>query len=203
MSNLMYTLPTYFEVNEERFDIREKGDYRIVLSCFNILYDDSLLSDKEKLWACLIVFYADIEDVDDILLLSDETIKELTEKMFWFFDCGNDYDTQKTNQKRLIDWDKDEMLITSAINNVAGKEIRAEKYLHWWTFISYYMAIGECSLSTIVVIRDKVANHKKLEKYEKKYMEDNPQYFNIDYRSKEEKDDDEWLQALWNNGGAK
>ena len=34
-------------------------------------------------------------------------------------------------------------------------------------------------------------------------MEDNPQYFNIDYRSKEEKDDDEWLQALWNNGGAK
>lgn len=203
MSNLMYTLPTYFEVNEERFDIREKGDYRIVLSCFNILYDDSLPSDKEKLWACLILFYADIEDVDDILLLSDETIKELTEKMFWFFDCGNDYDTKKTNQKRLIDWDKDEMLITSAINNVAGKEIRAEKYLHWWTFISYYMAIGECSLSTIVIIRDKVANHKKLEKYEKKYMEDNPQYFNIDYRSKEEKDDDEWLQALWNNGGAK
>ena len=196
----MYTLPTCFEVNEELFEIREKGDYRIVLSCFNILYDDEL-SEKERLWTCLIVFYENFNDLDDLLEYEDY-IQELTEKMFWFFDCGNDYDTKKTNNKHLIDWNKDEMLLTSAINHVAGKEIRAEKYIHWWTFIGYYMAIGDCSLSPIVAIRSKIANGEKLEKHEKKFKNDNPQYFNIDFRTKDEKADDDWIQALWNNGGA-
>ena len=196
MSN--YTLPTYFEVNDERFDIRDKGDYRIVLSCFNILYDNDL-SEQERLWTCLLVFYDAFDDLDELFEYSD-CMQELTEKMFWFFDCGNDYKDVKPNTKKLIDWDKDEMLIVSAVNNVAKQEIRALEYLHWWTFISYYMAIGECSLTTIVSIRNKIAKGEKLEKYEKKFKAENPQYFNIDMRTQDEKDTDEWLQALWNGG---
>ena len=147
------------------------------------------------------VFYDTFDDLDELFLHSDD-IQELTEKMFWFFDCGNDYKEVKQSNRRLIDWDKDEMLIVSAVNNVAKQEIRALEYLHWWTFISYYMAIGECSLTTIVGIRTKLAKGEKLEKYEKKFKNENPQYFNIDFRTQEEKDTDYWLQALW-NGGAK
>lgn len=196
MSN--YTLPTCFEVNEELFEIRNKGDYRTVLSCFNILYDNEL-SEQERLWTCLLVFYDKFDDLDELFLYGDY-LQELTDKMFWFFDCGNNYKDTKPVNRRLIDWDKDEMLIVSAINNVAKQEIRALDYLHWWTFIAYYMAIGECSLSTIVGIRSKIAKGEKLEKYEKKFKAENPQYFNIDMRTKDEKDTDEWLQALWNGG---
>ena len=201
MSN--YRLPTYFEIEDERFDIRESGDYRIVLSCFNILYDNEL-TEQERLYACLLVFYDTFEDLEDLLAYGEECIQELTNKMFWFFDCGDNYDVKQTNHKRLIDWDKDEMLISSAVNRVAGKEIRLEEFVHWWTFIGYYMAIGECSLATIVGIRSKIANGEKLEKYEKKFKYENPQYFNIDFRTNDEKADDDWIQALWNsNGGAK
>ena len=196
MSN--YTLPTEFEVNGELFRIRNNGDYRTVLSCFNILYDNEL-SEKERLWGCLIIFYENFNDTDDLFEYSDY-LKELTNKMIWFFDCGNSYETKKTNTKRLIDWDKDETLIVSAINKVAGKEIRLEPYMHYWTFISYYMAIGDCSLSTIVAIREKIANGTKLEKHEQKFRKENPHYFTIDMRTQQERDEDEWLQSLWNGG---
>ena len=199
MSN--YTLPTYFEVNEELFEIRDNGDYRTVLSCFNILYDNDL-SEQERIWTCLLMFYSTFNRDIDVLFEYSDYLQELVDKMFWFFDCGNDYSNNKHNNKKLIDWDKDETLIVSAVNKVAGKEIRAEQYIHWWTFISYYMAIGECSLSTVVGIRSKIANGEKLEKYEKKFKNDNPQYFEIDFRTREERDADDWIQALWDNGGA-
>lgn len=197
MSN--YTLPTYFEVNEELFEIRNKGDYRTVLSCFNILYDNDL-NEQERLYTCLLVFY-DFEDLDEVFEYSD-CLQELIDNMLWFFDCGNKYDDNSvpTPNRRLVDWDKDETLIASAINNVAKTEIRAMEYLHWWTFISYYMAIGECSLATIVSIRSKIVKGDKLEKFEKKFKAENPQYFNIDMRTQEEKDTDEWLQSLWDGG---
>lgn len=194
MSN--YTLPTYFEINQELFRIRNNGDFRIVLSCFNILSNVEM-SDKEKIYTCLMVFYENFEDLDDILECSD-FIQELVDKMFWFFDCGQNY---KAKQKaKLIDWEKDEMLIMSAINNVAKKEVRQEEFVHWWTFIGYYMAIGECPLSQIVSIRHKLASGKKLEKYEKDFKNENPQYFEIDYRTQDEKEIDEWLHSLWNGG---
>ena len=97
----------------------------------------------------------------------------------------------------MIDWSHDSNLIASAINNVANQEIRSLPYLHWWTFLGYYTAIGECLLSTVVSIRYKKARGEKLEKYEKKFMQDNPQYFNIDLRTAEQKAADEYIMQLW------
>ena len=101
---------------------------------------------------------------------------------------------------KLIDWQRDELLIVSAINNVANKEVRAEKYIHWWTFMSYYTAIGNCTLSHIVSIRDKIARHKKLEKHEREFRVENPQYFNWDNRLIDQKEADELVHELWNKG---
>ena len=90
-------------------------------------------------------------------------------------------------------------MICSAINNVANKEIRFEPYIHWWTFMGYYMAIGECPLSTIVGIRSKIMHGKKLEKYEKEMMTNNPEYFSDDYRSLEDIEADMEIRKLWNS----
>ena len=191
-----YNLPLQFEIDNQPFRIRNKGDFRTVFSCFNILYDNEL-SELEKTLVCLMVFYEDFDDVDAVLKCPYR--EELIKKMLWFFDCGQDY-TQTKQQVKLIDWDADANLICSAINNVAGKEIRSEENLHWWTFVGYYMAIGDCALSNIVAIRSKIAKGEKLEKHEKKFKSENPQYFNIDYRTHDDKATDEWLEALWNGG---
>ena len=37
---------------------------------------------------------------------------------------------------KLVDWDQDASLIVADVNKVAGREIRAESYMHWWTFLS-------------------------------------------------------------------
>lgn len=165
----------------------------MVLDCFNALHDTDL-TEQERLYSALIIFYEDF-DIDKVL--SIENINEFSKKMFWFFNQGEDDLQSNTQNIQVIDWNQDSNLICSAINTVARQEIRALPYLHWWTFMGYYMAIGECALSTIVSIRYKQAKGKKLEKYEKQYISDNPQYFNRDYRTQEQKDADEYVRKLW------
>lgn len=97
--------------------------------------------------------------------------KDYTEAMRYlsdFVSCGQQ--SQKP-QPVLLDWDKDAKLIIADVNNVAGKEIRAEPFVHWWTFLSYFNAIGEGQLATVVAIRSKIKRHKPLEKWEKEYYE--------------------------------
>ena len=57
----------------------------------------------------------------------------------------------------------------SDVNRVAGREIRDEAFVHWWTFLSWFHAIGEGQLSTLVSIRDKLRRGKKLEKWEQDF----------------------------------
>ena len=72
-----------------------------------------------------------------------------------------------------MDWEQDATLIIAAVNRVVGREIRADKYMHWWTFLSAYMEIGECTFTHILSIRQKRATGKKLEKWEQDYIRDN------------------------------
>lgn len=190
----MYSLQTHVEVNGASFGIRNKGDFRMVLDCFNAL-NDAELSPMEKLYSAMIIFYEDFNTLDDIL--NCDCLEELQLEMGKFFNGGEEDTTSNTKGYQLIDWNKDSNLVCSAINNIANQEIRALDYLHWWTFLGYYMAIGESPLTTIVTIRYKIASNKKLEKYEKQFKQDNPQYFNIDTRSAEQKEADDYVRQLW------
>ena len=193
----MYELPISININEQSFAIRENGDFRVVLDCFNVL-NDYELTDQERLATCLIIFYQDINDITDIDDLPD--IKLAVDKMFEFFNCGAPEVEDNKKDYKLIDWESDTMLVCSAINQVAGKEIRAEKYIHWWTFMGYYMAVGECALSTVVSIRHKIATNQKLEKYEKKFRLENPQYFTFDVRSRKVQAEEAAIRKMWNSG---
>lgn len=190
----MYSLPISIEVNGRQHKIRNKGDYRMVLSCFDALNDEEL-TPYERTMAALIIFYEDMNSLDDVAGWedADEGIK----KMYEFFNCNQPEIKQSHHNYNLIDWNADESLICAAINVVAQKEIRAEKYMHWFTFFGYYMSIGDCILTTIITIRYKIASGTKLEKHEQKFRQENPQYFIRDMRSIQDKDDDEWLKELW------
>ena len=193
----MYELPISIELSGQSFAIRDKGDYRMVLDCFNALNDYDL-SQQERLSAGLIIFYEGMNDIEDLEKFPD--IGEAVEQMYKFFNCHMPEIEDSKKDYKLIDWEIDEMMVVSAINQVAGKEIRAEEYIHWWTFMGYYMAVGECALSTVVSIRHKIATNTSLEKYEKKFRTENPQYFTFDVRSRTQQAQEAEVRKLWNSG---
>ena len=168
----------------------------MILDCFSVL-EDMELTKEERILTCLLIFYEKFETLDDIL--SDENIHELVMKMFWFMSCGNDSEAT-SHQRKLMDWEQDEQLICSAVNSVAHMEVRMADYIHWWTFMGYYMSIGECLYSTILSIRDKILNGKKLEKYEREFKLRNPQYFVWNSKTTEQQEADAWLKTVWNSG---
>ena len=191
----MYELPTTVSVNDKEYAIRKQGDYRLVLDAISML-DDIELTDEEKVFAALIVFYEGMDSVDTVIAEFDEADKlhNAVTEMFKFINC-NDSDIGYKTHHKVIDWVQDEKLIVSAINNVAHTEVRALEYLHWWTFIGYYMAVGESPLSTVVGIRDKIARGKKLDDFEKQFKRDNPEYFKW---KRDEQEGQQLLDQLWN-----
>ena len=82
---------------------------------------------------------------------------------------------------------------------LAGRDVRALPYMHWWTFIGYYMEIGDCTFSTILDIRRKLRKHKKLEKWEREYYDENREL--IEFKSAHLTDDeDEFIRQLMTGG---
>ena len=193
----MYELPTTIQIEDKEYTVRNQGDYRTVIDCFNLL-EDRELTKQERVMACMMWFYG-FDDILDLNVFGDN-ILEAYRLMVKFFNCGKDEEDVQSTTYKLIDWDKDSLLICSAINSVAKMEIRAEKYIHWWTFMGYYMGMGECALSTIVGIRSKRAKGETLEKYERKFINENPQYF-WNNKTIEEQEFDEEIRRIWNNGG--
>ena len=194
----MYGLPITVDIQDKVYAIRNNGDYRMVLDCFNAL-NDVELSETERIITSIYIFYSEFEGVEDILCLDEGTLVELVNKMFDFMNCGSENSPAKPMNFKTIDWEVDEQLICSAINNVANTEIRSVEYCHWWTFMGYFCAVGESALSTVVGIRSKIAKGKKLEKYEMEFRRDNPQYFVWDSRTLKQKEEDELLRQLWNS----
>ena len=193
----MFEIPTSIQIGEQSLTIRNRGDYRVVLDCFAAL-NDSDFTKEERVYCALIIFYENFNDLQDLMHFPH--LNEAVKKMYWFFNCGDDKGIGATNKHKLIDWEGDSQLIASAVNKVAGTEVRATPYIHWWTFMAYYLAIGESPLATIVGIRSKIAEGKKLEKHEKKFRQDNPQYFMWDSRSVEEKEAEAAIMSMWNSG---
>lgn len=192
----MYEIPISIKIEDRDYHIRNNGDYRVILDCFRAL-EDVELDARERLLAALIIFYEDFTCPEDVFESDD--LEELVSEMYNFFNCNQETSGTKTNHK-LIDWEKDSQLICSAVNKVANTEIRAVPYIHWWTFMGYYTAIGESLLSTVIRIRDKITKGKPLEKYERAYRAENPQYFVWNSRTVEETEADNLVKQLWNNG---
>ena len=189
----MYSLPTTVTVGDEQYKIRNGGDFRMVLDCFAALQDNEL-DTSYRILTALIIFYEKFSDISDFA--AEKNTKDLVKEMFLFMNGGQAEPDNAPARPRVINWEKDSQIICAAVNKVANQEIRALPHLHWWTFLGYYMSVGESVLSTVVSIRDKIARNKKLEKWEKDYRRDNPHYFvtEQDERAKEMED---YLRKLW------
>jgi hypothetical protein len=170
----LWGLPTTAVIGSVEYPIH--ADYRDILNIFRYM-DDPDKPEYIKWRIALALFYEGEIPVQDR--------QEAMEYLADFIACGEQNAKSST---KLLDWEKDAQIIVADVNKVAGAEIRSMPFLHWWTFMAYFNAIGEGQLSTIVSIRDKVAKNKKLEKWEQEYCRKNKEriYLNQRYTSVEE-----------------
>lgn len=187
-----YFLPTRVEVGGTEYEIR--ADFRAALDMCAALSDPAL-NDQERAFCAMTIFYPALDD------MPAEDYDEAIQKLCWFINCG-DADTGK-KQVRLMDWDQDFPYIVSAINRVAGQEVRAVPYdfennlggLHWWTFIGYYREVGgDCTFAQIVQIRAKLKQHKRLDKAEQEFYRKNREM--VDFKERYTDDEEEFLKSL-------
>lgn len=190
-----YGLPKRLEVGGEMFDIRY--DYRVIMDIFEAL-NDYELNDEDRALAVLQMFYVDFENLLDY----EEAVKQ----MFWFINGGKTEEPTGKKQKQLVVWEKDFSYIVAPVNRVLGTEIRGTEYdmesntggLHWWTFLSAYLEIGDCLFAQIVRIRDKLARKKQLDKSEKEFYRKNRDIIDIKTHYTEAEND---LLKMWAGGG--
>lgn len=148
-----------------------KSDFRDILYLFEILQDPDLLQQEAVLCAC-----ENFYETDDFM----RDLKTAIEEMFSFISCSDgDGGGSRDDNERLYDWDKDFNIIIAPINRVLGYDVRGCEYLHWWTFMSAFMEIGECTFSTYVNIRRKLHRGIKLEKYEEKIYKEHVSEINL------------------------
>lgn len=147
-------------------------DYRIALLIFEA-FDDPDLSEREKTTVLINCLFEKPETIPF------NNFQEALQKAAWFLDGGKIYEDKQQTSKKIISWSQDEQMVFAAINKVANCELRAIDYVHWWTFLGYFSEIGECLLNTVVSIRKKKNEGKKLDKTEREFYQKNKSLVDI------------------------
>lgn len=167
-------LPTKLKINDTLYNIR--SDFRPCILILEAL-NDRRLTDFDKIQILIKVLYKDV--------VLDGDLKEAYIKGIWFLNCGNTID-KPTSSRQLYSWEQDEQMLFSAINKVAGKEVRSLEYLHFWTFMGLFNEIGEGMFSTVLSIRNKKAKGVKLEKWERDFYKNNKTVIDLKLQLTEE-----------------
>ncbi|MDE7098781.1 MAG: bacteriophage Gp15 family protein [Ruminococcus sp.] len=157
-------LPESLEIGGKLYKIN--ADFRVILNIFQA-FDDPELTEREKCFVCMKNLFADFESIPE------KDLQTAINQAYWFVGGGNMPEKNDVQKAKIIDWEQDESLYFPAINKVAGFETRAVKFLHWWTFLGYFNEIGEGLFSQILHIRSKKSDGKKLEKWEKEFLQKN------------------------------
>lgn len=153
-------LPQSLEVNGTAYPIRT--DYRVALTVIEAFGDNNLTAEEKAIIAIECLFQCGIAGIPQ------KDIEEAYNQAIWFLNRGDTIEEPRA-QAKVYDFEQDEQIIFSAINKVAGKEVRECEYMHFWTFMGLFSEIGEGTFATIVSIRDKKAKGKKLDKWELDY----------------------------------
>lgn len=172
-------LPKALNVCGTKYAIR--SDFRNILRII-MAYNDESLSDREKVYVCLKRVFVGFDS------MPTQHYEQAYLAATTFIECHTREDTPAP---KTVNWEKDEQLIFPAVNKVAGVEVRALPYLHWWTFLGYYQSIDHDGLfGFVLTIRQKKAKGKKLEKYEQEFYRSNTSLCRVDDKPAPQKVED-------------
>lgn len=154
----LWTLPDRACIGGRTYAIH--ADFRDILHLLGWLCGarGGALSEPERWYVALGLFY------EGFAAMPPANHAEAMRYLADFLACGQS--GPQNAGPPLLDWQQDAPLIIAGVNRVAGQEVRALPFLHWWSFIAWFSGIGEGTLATVVAIRDKLRRGKKLEKWE-------------------------------------
>ncbi len=182
-----YRLPEKVEIGDAEYSIR--SDFRAVLDIFTALSDPEL-SETEKRFVTLEIFYPDFDDMPDSLYT------DALKKCFWFVNGGKEESSTESSPK-LIDWEYDFPYIIAPVNRVVGQDVRGVEYMHWWTFLAAFNEIGDCTLAQIVRIRKLKRQGRLKDKADLAWYRQNHDLVDIPVKLT---DDEEALLKKWGGG---
>lgn len=153
-----WDLPRQAVIEDRVYEIRT--DYRDILELMRWLDGSAApeLDQGERWYVAMRLFYP------DFLAMPRQDWQAATVFLGQFLAAGRPEPAPGT--PRLMDWQQDAPLIAAGIRGACGQEVRALPYLHWWSFLSCFDAIGEGTFATVVAVRDKLRRGKKLEGWE-------------------------------------
>lgn len=186
MDSVSWSLPVTAEIGGGGY--RLNTDYRDVLEIIGYLEHEP---DKQAAaHIALALFFVDYDD------MPPEHWAQAAQYLEGFLGCF-EAETGRPQPKQF-DWEQDYAMIVSGVNKVAHAEVRAMPYLHWFTFVSFFMEVGEGQFSTLVSVRQKLAKHKKLEKWEQEFYRNNKDRVKLKpkYTPEEQAEKDRWNMRL-------
>ena len=180
----VWELPTEAVFDGRRY--RLCTDFRDILEIFSYLNDPDMPEFLRWQIAVALFFEAPVESAH---------MQQAVEYLAWFIAGGEQQ--RNVPGPKLLDWEQDAAMIICDVNRAAGQELRSLPYLHWWTFLSWFHAIGQGQLSMVVAIRDKLSRGKKLEDWEKDFYRENKHRVELKKRySRQETAEREHLEKL-------
>lgn len=176
--SMIFDLPTEAEFGGRAWAMNT--DYRDVLRVLTA-FEDVDLTDEEKAYICIHNLYVDAVNIPGGLLQAafDAAVD--------FIDGGRQRRDDGPNP-RTMDWVQDAPLLFPAVNRAAGFEVRSVDYMHWWTFLGYFMEIRDTTYATVLGLRQKKfgKHRKKLEKQEQEFWNNNRDICELHTRYTEE-----------------
>lgn len=181
-----WNLPKSVRIGGIRYRIR--SDFRAIIDIL-IALGDPELEDSEKMEVMYRIFYVDWNKIPYKHKL------EALEKASKFIDMNTS--SEKRINVRIMDWEQDASILIPAINDTLGYEIRECEYLHWWTFMGGYMSMKDSIATMVISIRQKQAENKQLEKWEKDFVSKNRAMVELKNKySKEQKKEMERIEKF-------
>lgn len=178
----LWQLPRQAVIGGKEYEIHP--DFRDILEIFGYLNDSEL--PEPFRWRIALALFYDGE-------IPAEHRREAMEYLAGFIRYG----MEEKPGPRLLDWQQDAAAIISGVNAAAGQEVRSLPFVHWWTFLSWFSAIGQGELATVVAIRSKLARGQKLSDSEQDFYQQNREKVDLKPRyTAEELEERKRLNAL-------
>lgn len=174
--------------------LKIRTDFRESIK-FELLMQDSRITEKEKIMLALKLYYYDVSKIKDIRIAIDEIL--------WFYRCGKEIQDKKVSKneearaKQIYSYEFDDEYIYSAFMEQYRIDLNDIKYLHWWKFKALSNSLNE-NTQFVKIMGYRAMNIAKIKDKEMKnhYKKMQKIYALPDMRSEEEKEID-FANSLW------
>lgn len=186
-----WELPKSIFIGGKEFPISYGCDYRVIFDCFAAL-KDSEFSPQQRTVNALIIFYEDINSMDDLWLFG-ENIQEACNEMYKVFNLGKE-NKGDDGQKPIMDWKHDWHMIAPAVSRVLHYDVRdPDNYTHWYSLIGAYMEVGDCYWAQVISYRNKRRKGRKMDKSDREFYNSHKE--DIDFETELTDEQREWLEG--------